>query len=232
MVSVRGSIRLARRSRPCTARPASVPRRRSGPAAPAGPVARAAPVAGPPSAAATARAVSATSPEHAEVRPAGARRSRPGRRPPARPWPAAPISLPCRVVHMFSEQPQPTITSARADQLGRQRRGEPAAHVQVPRAAAEQALGHRRGGQQRPARVGEPLQVGRGRPPGAPAGDEHRPPGAAPGRRPARPTASAAGAARAVSGGAGAGRRLGHAAACTSSGRPAPPCGAARRAVR
>ena len=64
----------------------------------------------------------------------------------------------------------------RADQLGRERRGEAAAHIEVPGIAAEQALGRGRGGEQRPARVGEPLQVGPGvRHPGAPPGDEHRP---------------------------------------------------------
>ena len=109
--------------------------------------------------------------------------------PPGRPWRPAPISVPCRIVHMFSAQPQPTIRSAPRDQLGGQRRGEPAAHVEVPRAAAEQALGRGRRGQQRPARVGEPLQVGpRSAVPGAPPGDEHRPlRRAARTRRPARP---------------------------------------------
>jgi hypothetical protein len=65
-----------------------------------------------------------------------------------------------------------------ADQFGRERRGEPAAYVQVPRAALEQPLGHRGSRQQRPARLRQPFELG-GPAPGTPARDEHRPPGPA-----------------------------------------------------
>ena len=65
-----------------------------------------------------------------------------------------------------------------ADQLGGQRRGKAAADIEIPGIAAEQALGRGRGGQQRPARVGQRLQVGPGPgDPGPAPGDEHRPPG-------------------------------------------------------
>ena len=64
-----------------------------------------------------------------------------------------------------------------ADQLGGQRRGEPAGDVQRPRAAGEQSLRHRRRGQQRAGtRSASCLQ--RGPAPGpasAAAGHEHRP---------------------------------------------------------
>ena len=64
----------------------------------------------------------------------------------------------------------------RTDQFGGERGGEAAAHVQVPRAAAEQAPGRCRRGQQRTAGVGEPLQVRPGlRDPRPPPGHEHRP---------------------------------------------------------
>ena len=62
-----------------------------------------------------------------------------------------------------------------ADQLRRQRRGEAAAHVQVPRAAAEQALGRGRRRQQRAALIRQLLQRLPGSAAaGAPARDEHR----------------------------------------------------------
>ena len=105
----------------------------------------------------------------------------------------------------------------RADQLGGQRGGEPAAHVQVPGIAPEQALGRGRGGQQRAAGLGQPLQVAAGLgDAGAPPGDEHRPPGLA--SRAASASAASAGGRdrpeqRAAAGGGGS-----HSAACTSSG--------------
>ena len=61
------------------------------------------------------------------------------------------------------------------DQLGGERRGEPAGHVQRPRVAVEQALGDRRRGDERPGRLGELLEgVPAARTARAAAGDEHR----------------------------------------------------------
>ena len=140
-----------------------------------------------------------------------------------------PIRLPCRVVHMPSEQPHADEHVRGADQLGGQRRREPAADVQVPRAAAEQPLGRGRGRQQRAAAVGQLLQLlPGGRAPSAAAGHEHRP-----GRvrqRGARSAASAGGGrvrpgdAQVRVTGPGALRPPGHPAAA-----PGRPC-AARRA--
>ena len=115
--------------------------------------------------ASTARAVSATSPSTPKVSVALARRAPRGCRRPGRRWRRRAISRPCRIVHMFSAQPQPTIEVGRADQLGGQRRGEAAGDVERPRVAVEQPLGHRRGREQRAAPVGQRDQGRRG--PGA-----------------------------------------------------------------
>ena len=57
---------------------------------------------------------------------------------------SAPIRRPCRIVHMFSAQPQPDDQVGVPDQLGGQRRGEAAGDVERPGVPVEQPLGDRR----------------------------------------------------------------------------------------
>ena len=124
------------------------------------------------------------------------------------------------VVHMFSAQPQPTTQVGAGDQLGGQRRGEPAGDVERPRVAGKSPLRHRRGGQQRaapPRPASSDLGAARARAPRPAMNTGRR--GAGEQRRPARATAVAAGRRQPARHG-GRRRRSGRRpAACTSSGR-------------
>ena len=184
MVSVRGSIRPRRRVVHDTARRASGPRRRSGRAArrcasPAPPARPCLDV----EAAATA-ATSPTTPTSTGRLTPSARRVEVdlGDDGAGRDQPAVPGGP-----HVQRAAPGDHEVGP-ADQLGGERGGEAAGHVEVPRVAGEQSLRRRRHGEQRAAPVGERGQRrpgGRRAPGRAAAGDEHRSPCGA--QRPGEP---------------------------------------------
>ena len=216
IVSVRGSIRSGRRRRRRTARRATGPLgdraagpRRCGTRSPR---------------AATSRRRRPRRPA-ARPRPRRSRsvalraRARRDRRPPGRRRRPAAISRPCRIVHMFSVQPQPTIRSAPRISSAASGVAKPPETSSDHGLAVEQALRHGRRRQQRAAAVGEPLErLAAAGSAGAPAGHEHRPLGRAQrGGEPLQVRSVRRHRRRAVGDGAGAAGPV--SSVCTSSGR-------------